>query len=1095
MNNVKIRITFLYLMASLAAPVLSQTTPGSNITSRTFLTSDGSRKLVQRVYDDGLGDVLQEIQSFTGSTLPSVVVHHEYDEYRRRTRSWLPVVSPDSVFVSGVTIATQAGQQYDDTAPFTRTEYDGFLPSQPSAQYKAGEQWQGNGKKVSVEYSEQEGVGMYAYLSDEGIMYTLPGVKYLCTRTVDEDGCPVAEYTDFNGRLYISETSQGRTYYVYDLKGDVRFVIPPILSEYILLHYGSYSEDILDTDEMMQKYAYVYRYDNQRHCIYKKLPGCAPVYYVYDRTGACILSQDGNQRQRYEWTYSIPDRFGRPCISGVCHNNVSYSAEPLHSQYVYAEYDGVTVPTGGYVVHNLILVQQTLHSAAYYDGYSFIGHHGVPSTSSLAASVVPGFTIDTSLGRGLQTGSATAVFDGDGVAGYTYSAIYYDSRYNASQIRTTNHLGGIDVTCTSYSYTGKPQNVKVQSTTGVTGTTEVTHAYTYDDADRLASHTLSVTHGEPAATTTLTYGYDDLGRLSMVTRPFPASVDGDVTYIYDMHGWTKRIITNSFCEELFYADGPGTPCYNGNVSSMRWRDMKKTQKRGYKFTYDEANRLTQAMYGEGDALTSFTGRFREVMGYDAHGNITSISRYGKKSSGNYGAMDNLTLSYDGNRLAGVSEAAADYDVAGSFEYKRANGSQYMYDSNGSLVADKSRGIMYATYDVNNNPQQIYFSKVGDTKYVYDASGRKLRVIHLTAIPNIMRKIGRKPADLTPSQILYADTTDYLLGGSLVVRNGRVDKLLFEGGYARATASGSTTDTFAFHYYNQDHLGNNREVVDSNGSVEQVTGYYPFGAPYADPAAVMDADLQPYKYNGKELDRMHGLDTYDYGARQYNPILGRWDRMDPLCEKYYSVSPYAYCGGNPVRYIDEHGDSLSLLGNNDDIKSTLSVYNKGMGGYYQASTDANGNVTLNPNKDLDPSNMTNQEKEVYEQLNRIISSKNMTTINICNNSSDVIIGDASRAMIDIGDINKMNGLDNSSPVAALMHETNEQSFLQNPNFRPADPYRDKKAHGSALGIEHSYTGNIGVDNVFNINKDKTGFLEFRKDDRVIERRPIYNGNFK
>jgi RHS repeat-associated protein len=99
--------------------------------------------------------------------------------------------------------------------------------------------------------------------------------------------------------------------------------------------------------------------------------------------------------------------------------------------------------------------------------------------------------------------------------------------------------------------------------------------------------------------------------------------------------------------------------------------------------------------------------------------------------------------------------------------------------------------------------------------------------------------------------------------------------------------------------------------DADGTVEQIINYYPFGAPFADPETVVDADLQPYKYNGKELDRMHGLDTYDYGARQYNPILARWDRMDPLCEKYYNVSPYGYCGGNPVRYIDPDGKKIVM----------------------------------------------------------------------------------------------------------------------------------------------------------------------------------------
>ena len=162
------------------------------------------------------------------------------------------------------------------------------------------------------------------------------------------------------------------------------------------------------------------------------------------------------------------------------------------------------------------------------------------------------------------------------------------------------------------------------------------------------------------------------------------------------------------------------------------------------------------------------------------------------------------------------------------------------------------------------------------------------------------------------QILQADSTDYLLGGSLTMKNGKIDKYLFEGGNAQASVASSTTDNFAFYYYNWDHLGNIREVVNASGSVQQVTNYYPFGAPYADPNAVMGSTVQPFKYNGKELDTMHGLNTYDYGARQYYSIVGRWDRIDPLCEKYYSVSPYVYCGDNPINAIDDKGDSTCVL---------------------------------------------------------------------------------------------------------------------------------------------------------------------------------------
>ena len=144
---------------------------------------------------------------------------------------------------------------------------------------------------------------------------------------------------------------------------------------------------------------------------------------------------------------------------------------------------------------------------------------------------------------------------------------------------------------------------------------------------------------------------------------------------------------------------------------------------------------------------------------------------------------------------------------------------------------------------------------------------------------------------------------YLLSGTLTLKNGKIDKYIFDGGYAQASATSSTSDNFTFYYYTPDHLGNIREVVDAGGNVQQVTNYYPFGATYAESTA---ADFQPYKYNGKELNKMHGLNTYDYGARQHDPILARWDRIDPLAEKYRGISPYVYCTNNPIKLLDQQG---------------------------------------------------------------------------------------------------------------------------------------------------------------------------------------------
>lgn len=103
-------------------------------------------------------------------------------------------------------------------------------------------------------------------------------------------------------------------------------------------------------------------------------------------------------------------------------------------------------------------------------------------------------------------------------------------------------------------------------------------------------------------------------------------------------------------------------------------------------------------------------------------------------------------------------------------------------------------------------------------------------------------------------------------------------------------------TSTTYYTIKDHLGNNRIVTDGSGNIQQNTNYYPYGGMTSISTGQGE---QQFKYNGKEYDPMHGLDLYDYGARHYDATIGQFTTMDPLCEKYYHISPYAYCGGNPV----------------------------------------------------------------------------------------------------------------------------------------------------------------------------------------------------
>ena len=94
------------------------------------------------------------------------------------------------------------------------------------------------------------------------------------------------------------------------------------------------------------------------------------------------------------------------------------------------------------------------------------------------------------------------------------------------------------------------------------------------------------------------------------------------------------------------------------------------------------------------------------------------------------------------------------------------------------------------------------------------------------------------------------------------------------------------------------------------NIEQTNNYYPYGGLMASSSTIYSpssstAVNQPNRYNGKELDRKNALDWHDYDAR-YFAGHGQWTSIDPLAEKYYDWSPYVYCIGNPIKFIDPDG---------------------------------------------------------------------------------------------------------------------------------------------------------------------------------------------
>ena len=614
-------------------------------------------------------------------------------------------------------------------------------------------------------------------------------------------------------------------------------------------------------------------------------------------------------------SFSISDAFSRIVLTGTCKNVFDYTANPLGSNVVTAAWSNGSTALKGYSVTGITLTAPVVLSANYYDDYEFLGKNGIPDDATTGYSEMPGYGKRYSGGcKGQLTGNWTARLTSQ-LAGSTYSVMYYDDRYRVIQRKGNNSLNGMEAVYTSYNFEGSPVKEKrIHSVPGQDIITEVRN-HTYDLANRLLQTTYQLNDDAPVIL--VDNVYDEIGRLKTEKRTGHSKLRTD--YTYNLRSWTKGINGPLFHQTLTYQesiDGT-TPCYNGNISSMTWKSggSAATNEMGYRFTYDGLSRMKDAIYGETNTLSINQNRFSEqITGYDKMGNILSLLRYGQTSATGYGLVDNLSLVYNGNQLQSVDDHAPNSVYGNGMEFKdNANQPvEYGYDKNGNLTKDLNKNISNIRYNLINLPSQITFSDGNTIDYEYGSDGRKLRTVHQTG-----------------NTIL---TTDYC--GNAIYENGSLKLLLTETGYV------SFPDK-KFHFYLKDHQGNVRVVADKDGKLEETNDYYPFGGTFTTSTSV-----QPYKYNGKELDRVSGLNLYDYGARYYDATIGRWCMVDSLSEKYYSFNSYNYCGNNPARYVDPDGNGWNEAW--PFLKSSLS-FSFSIGGQANANVKVMGvNVGLGVN---------------------------------------------------------------------------------------------------------------------------------------------------
>ena len=148
-----------------------------------------------------------------------------------------------------------------------------------------------------------------------------------------------------------------------------------------------------------------------------------------------------------------------------------------------------------------------------------------------------------------------------------------------------------------------------------------------------------------------------------------------------------------------------------------------------------------------------------------------------------------------------------------------------------------------------------------------------------------------------------ETTGYS-GDGRIVRNDTLVMSRFDGGYFDYDGKP--------HYYLTDWQGNNIGVFDSNGSMEQQVDYYPYGEPRIEPVYSQKKNVNRYLFGGKERIVAGGINEYDFLARTYVASQCRFTTLDPLAEKTPWLSPYAYCAGNPVNFIDPDGRHTRVM---------------------------------------------------------------------------------------------------------------------------------------------------------------------------------------
>ncbi len=650
----------------------------------------------------------------------------------------------------------------------------------------------------------------------------------------------------------------------------------------------------LENSGKVAKCRTTYEYDNLGRLLVKRTPDAAPTFYHYDDAGRDTLTTWDQDKIQTKY-----DKLGR--VDSVVINGDLIS-KPYYNRLsdLDNEIRDAVVGKTDKAIYDKIITNSK------YNPDRLTNLRG-KSFASVSYTGVVDATEKVRYGRNGFQQIALASYDNEGRVKAAYS--YFPpvgwkkvvNRYDLQgTILATEVFEGYNPSTSRepttktifiYDHIGRLESIK----NGLTGHKYV--SYKYEDTGELKSKTLYAKNNSPLKT---------------------------VNYSYNIRGWTKSIDAGEQFKEILDYTGN----YTGNITSTEFHYNTGTNNftTEQHYGYSNANRLRSVRAEAiGPKSAAYIDSLTEGFTYDENGRILTASRGKYKNPTNPYQVYARTWSYKYDP-AGHNENSS-HKLLGVAGYHDKSTGNYVYDPKGNMTVDYSKN-MGVVYDYRNLPVLFEFyaddadansktriapEPVSTVQMVYDAGGN--RIAKIETVNHTSRKVKKGTiysgsmvykAEGKPEDVALSYTLDYY-----TISDGRVAR----------SEDGKSDST---RYFNlKDHLGSTRMTIAEDGSVAEADLYTAFGQEIV---IENSGEETKAKFTTKEFDRdgavvlaegdtIHGIQMNYFGARYYDPIIGRWTAVDPK-EQFWDRYAYAGNGFNPINGIDPDGRDMTFLLKND-----------------------------------------------------------------------------------------------------------------------------------------------------------------------------------